>query len=143
MGRELYLALEVPSREQGARSSTVRRTVEYCSVLCAPWLRDRILLRDISPRRLCHHPELVETHHGIVPDLELEPRLLFELAQEVRLLLHEVQRHLGVQPHRELALPVLGTRALQGTLHPAHHHLGPEHASRAVAGRALGGHRVT
>src|SRR5437899_3853486 len=100
-------------------------------------LGHRILLRNVSPRRFRHHAEFIEAHHGIVPDLELEPRLLLELAQEVRLLLHEVQRHLGVEPHRELALPVLGTGALQGTLHPPHHHLGPEHTSRAVAGRAL------
>src|SRR5438445_10149664 len=37
-------------------------------------LGDSILLRNVSPCRFRHHAELVEAHHRIVPDLELEVR---------------------------------------------------------------------
>src|SRR3989475_10755893 len=89
----------------------------------------RILLRHIPPRRFRHHPEFVEPHHRVVAHLELEPRLLLDLSQEVRFLLHEVQRDLGMEAHRELTLLVLGPGALECPLHPPHHHLRPEHAA--------------
>src|ERR1051325_319769 len=66
--------------------------------------RYRILLRDVPTSRLRHHPELVEPHHRVVAHFQLEARLLLQLSQEVRLLLHEVQRHLRMEPHRELVL---------------------------------------
>src|SRR5207249_4096029 len=102
----------------------------------------RIQLGDVSARRLGHHPEFIEPHHRVVSDLELESRLLLELAQEVRLLLHEVQGDIGMQPHGELALLVLRAGPLERALHTPHHYLGTEHAPRAVTGRALRGHRL-
>src|SRR2546430_15168410 len=88
------------------------------------------------------HPEFIEPHHRVVPHLELQSRLLLELAQEVRLLLHEVQGDIGMQPHGELALLVLRTGPLERALHAPHYYLGTEHAPRAVTGRALRGHRL-
>src|SRR6266581_3266840 len=105
-------------------------------------LRHRVLLRHVSPRRLRHHPELIQAHHRVVADLELEASLLFELTKEVRLLLHEVERHLGVEPHGELALLVLGARPLERALHAANHHLRAEHAAGAMARRTLTSHRL-
>src|SRR6266568_593934 len=104
--------------------------------------RHRILLSHVAPRRLRHHPELVQPHHRVVAHLELQAGLLLELAQEVRLLLHEVQRHLRMEAHGELALLVVGSGPLERALHPAHDDFGPEHAAGAVARRALGGHRL-
>src|SRR2546422_1376802 len=43
------------------------------------WSSDGVLLRHVAPRRLGHHPELVEPDHRGVAHLELEPRLLLEL----------------------------------------------------------------
>src|SRR5207249_10150394 len=106
-----------------------------------PALRYRVLLRHVPARRLGHHAELVEPHHRVVAHLQLEPRLLLQLPQEVRLLFHEIQRDFGVEPYSELALLVLRAGALERALHPAHHHFGPKYASGAIARRALGGHR--
>src|SRR6266571_661564 len=74
-------------------------------------LGHRILFGHVSPRRLRHHPEFVEPHHRVVAHFQLEPRLLLQLPQEVRLLLHEIQRDFGMQPYRELALLVVRARS--------------------------------
>src|SRR5689334_4020590 len=100
----------------------------------------RIKLGHVSARGLRHHPELVQPHHRVVAHLELEAGLLLELPQEVGLLLYEVQSHIGVQTHGQLALLVVCPRALERALHAAHDHFGAEHAPRAVAGGAFRGH---
>ena len=48
--------------------------------------------------------ELVLLHQGVVAEVELEPGLLLEAAQEDRLLLQEVQGNLGVCSNEELPL---------------------------------------
>src|SRR5436190_2047118 len=104
--------------------------------------RHSVLLGHVTTRGPSHHPEFIQPHHWVVTHLELEPRLLLELPQEVRLLLHEIQRDLGMQPHRELALLVVGTGALEGPLHPPHHHLRAEDTARSRTSRAFRRHRL-
>src|SRR6266516_3095545 len=112
-----------------------------CSLLRAS-SGHRILFRDVPPRGPSHHPEFIQPHHRIISHLELQPGLLFELAQEVRLLLHVVECDLRMEPHRELALLVVRPRALQRALHAPHHDLRPEDATRAITGRAFRRHRL-
>src|SRR5437762_14180181 len=129
MRAELYSWLEVRSRGYAVRGAREQPRTAYR----AP-SGYRILLGDVAARRLRHHPKLVQPHHGVVAHLELQAGLLLELAQEVGLLLHQIQRHVGMQPHRQVALLVLRPGALERTLHAPDHDLGPEHASGAVAG---------
>src|SRR5256885_9200936 len=74
--------------------------------------RHSVLFGDIATRRPSHHPELIQPHHRVVAHLELEAGLLLQLTQEVRLLLHEVERDLGMEPDRKLPLFVIRAGSL-------------------------------
>ena len=94
--------------------------------MTAPWTRrsgHRVQLRHVPPRRPAHQPELVQPHHRVVPQLEIEAGQLGERLQQRGLLLQQVERDLGMEPDRELALPVLVPRPLERPLQPPGHHL--------------------
>src|SRR5689334_3607324 len=77
---------------------------------------DRVQLRHVPARRPTHQPELIQPHHRIVAQLEIQPGELGEGLEQLGLFLEKIQGHLGVQPYRELALTVLVARALEGPL---------------------------
>jgi len=56
-----------------------------------PFMPPAYWLGHVPARGLGHHPEFIQPHHRVVAHFEFQARLLLELSQEVRLLLHEVQ----------------------------------------------------
>src|SRR5438094_7998407 len=100
--------------------------------------RHGVQLRHVPPRRPAHETELVQPHHRVVTELEIDAGELRQRLKELGLFFEQVQRHLGVQPDRELTLAVLVARALEGALEPAGDDLRREYPAACGAGRAVG-----
>src|SRR5882724_5048760 len=94
------------------RRTTNNLLVFLCEPLCPPCLRGepaarqsksrsdsrhRVELRHIPSRRPAHESELVQPHHRIVTELEVDAGELRQRLKELGLLFEKVQRHLRVQ----------------------------------------------
>src|SRR5262249_1773332 len=105
-----------------------------------PRLRHGVELSYITAGRPTHEAELVQAHHGIVPQIEIDAGGLLELLQKLRFFLEQIERDLRMQAHRDLLLAPLVPYPLDGALEAASHHLGREHATGSATGGTFGGH---
>src|SRR5258708_14509478 len=111
-----------------AESSKLRLSDRY--------LRHRVQLRDVPTRRLHNNLELVRLQQRIVSELEAERARPLELLDQILLVLEDVDRNLGMDPHHERILLPLERRPPDGALDPSCHGLGGKHAPRSLAGWA-------
>src|SRR5690606_33586046 len=84
-------------------------------------------------RRPAQEPELVLAHEGVVADIEVHIPAPFEAAQEVGLLLEDMERDLRVYADQELPIGALGAGASDGAFDAAYDCLRGEDAPRAAA----------
>src|SRR5258708_30781850 len=97
------------------------------------YLRHRVQLRDVPTRRLHNNLELVRLQQRIVSELEAERARPLELLDQILLVLEDVERNLGMDPHHERILLPLERSPPAGALDPSCHGLGGKKASRSLA----------